>query len=122
MLQGENKTFEITIENGNGSARDLDDFSQILVYVYLRTGDVVQKYSKTSKSDYEDLREIDASNGILEVDLNPNDTIDVGPGELKAEVWTKETAANFDDSEMKLADTDIELDDLEKGQKDGSNL
>ena len=120
MIKGATYDIEVTIsDTDTGLPIDLTDVTGILVGLYGDGKRLFGKWSLNTKDGYDDVTITDAVNGIIEVSLSSNESINALEKMAKMEVLITFLNPNYnDDTQINIA-TDIELEVVKRSIFEG---
>ncbi len=98
IFKASDNTITITVLNKDDTPVDFDQVPGVVVYVNDERGNLIDKFSKVSKTGYGDIEEVDAENGIIRVKLEASKTkAALGEGVITVEVKLEKDDVNFED-------------------------
>lgn len=120
MIKGATYDIEVTISDSDtGLPIDLTDVTGILVGLYGDGKRLFGKWSLNLKDGYDDVTITDAVNGVIEVSLSSNESINALEKMAKMEVLITFLNPNYnDDIQINIA-TDIELEVVKRSIFEG---
>ena len=120
MIKGATYDIEVTIsDTDTGLPIDLTDVTGILVGLYGDGKRLFGKWSLNIKDGYDDVTITDAVNGVIEVSLSSNESINALEKMAKMEVLITFLNPNYnDDIQINIA-TDIELEVVKRSIFEG---
>lgn len=120
MIKGATYDIEVTIsDTDSGLPIDLTDVTGILVGLYGDGKRLFGKWSLNNKDGYDEVTITDAVNGIIEVSLSSNESINALEKMAKMEVLITFLNPNYnDDTQINIA-TDIELEVVKRSIFEG---
>lgn len=120
MIRGATYDIEVTItDSETGSPIDLTNVTGILIGLYGDGKRLFGKWSLNAKDGYDDVTITDAINGVVEVSLSSNESINALEKLAKMEVLITFLNPNYnDDTQINIA-TDIELEVVKRSIFEG---
>lgn len=120
MIKGATYDIEVTISDlDTGLPIDLTDVTGILVGLYGDGKRLFGKWSLNLKDGYDDVTITDAVNGVIEVSLSSNESINALEKMAKMEVLITFLNPNYNDETQINIATDIELEVVKRSIFEG---
>ena len=120
MIKGATYDIEVTISDSDtGLPIDLTDVTGILVGLYGDGKRLFGKWSLNIKDGYDDVTITDAVNGVIEVSLSSNESINALEKMAKMEVLITFLNPNYNDETQINIATDIELEVVKRSIFEG---
>lgn len=111
--KGEDILTTFTLTEGS-TAANLNNYTGIIVVIYNKENNVLEKYSKQPITDFnsDDFVNSDPTNGIFQIRMQAEDTKDWTAGEVFAEIKTQVTSSSWSNNSYHTVASGISLFDL----------
>lgn len=124
MVRGESKKLTVTItEKSTGDPVDVSAATGIIIGAYQEGGKIIQKWSKVSKTGFQDIDVTDAATGVLVVYLGTANLLNAIQNKtLRLECAVEWADSNYQDSKKISMDTNVEIELIEPSIFEGETI
>lgn len=108
--KGADIPIQLTLKDDAGTPIDIASLDAVVAIVYYADNrDVLAKFNTAVVAGYEPIETIDGPNGVIEIKLQSDVTTGARDGDIRLEVKTQATDAEYDDSRFHSVERDIFL-------------